>query len=378
MDTSSYLKDLRRQRRLSQADAARLTDGTARQVDRLFVAGLESRGIPRTAQKLLSYAYAIGADLRVLHELEILAASVEEPDGRLTYPEAREIAMGACRAGEFGRATRAVLLALSNAAEEKDAGCEASCLLLLAAVMKEAGRWNAAREFAERALVTRALRPNDTARGLILVAAAHDELGLPELSEAVLSLVDEELFGRDRELGALTWFSRGVARRHMGLQAASLEAFVRAEEHLSAKAPPAIRARLLAHRAQILSSQGEIAAAIDLVDEAEQLSTHADVESRANVLLLAGEACRASGRLARAEFLLTRSIDLAARHDLRVILQEARVELAKLQLKRRNISHFRSLLRSLEAALRAGHYRHSLIQAVDELKQALNEGGGND
>jgi hypothetical protein len=162
----------------------------------------------------------------------------------------------------------------------------------------------------------------------------------------------------------------------MGSTSAALEAFARAEAHLSPSAPPGVRARLLAQRAAILSDLGESAIAIDLVDRAERVSVDADVESRANVLLLAGQACSSSDRLDRAEFLLTRSADLSARHYLRVILQEARLELAKLALRRGNICLFKSLLRSLESALRAGQYRHSLVQAVEALKRAPDEPGG--
>lgn len=366
-DAATYLREVRRQRSISQAAAADLTKDSHTAVDRAFVASLESRGIPQTVRKFLVYTHAVGADFRVLHELEILGAEIAEPADGIDYALARTKCMEAARAGEFDIAGAWALAAIEAERARGDEPKHAKSLLLLASVMKEAGRWHAAREFAERAVATRALPRGDHARGLLLIAAANDEVGIPEFAEAIVSAIDPAALDESAELRAYALMTVGVSRSHRGLFEGALDAFEQCESALPSRAAPALRVRLVAHKALAHAHLGHTAAALDLIDEGEMLSADLDVETLTNTLLLLGRAGIACGRLDRAEFVLKRALDTAEKHALNGFVLEAQVALANLAYERGDTATFRRLVRIVSTAVREGRYRHGLVIAVRDL-----------
>lgn len=372
-DTAIYLRDVRRARSISQSAAASLTTDAPVVVDRAFVAGLESRGMPQTVRKFLAYAHALGADLRVVHELDLLGSAPPHSQAPIDYAVARAECMRAANTGRFSEACAWALAALATERSRQDEAGQAKSLLLLASVMKEAGRWHAAREFAERAVATRALSPVNRARAILLIAAASDELGIPEFAEALVSTIDEETLRASSDVEMLVLTTIGVSRAHRGLHALALEAFERAEAAVGDRTPPEVRVRLIAQRALALAELGRGPEALDLIDQAEAASNALGVEAKANVLVLLGRACAAYDRRDRAEFLLHRATEVAERHDLRGSLLEAQIALARLALRRGDGATFRRMTALAQKAVRSGQHRRGLVAEVAELAALLEE-----
>ncbi|MDQ7006690.1 MAG: helix-turn-helix transcriptional regulator [Acidobacteriota bacterium] len=188
------VRELLRERRvllgLTQAEAARRASGD-RRIQQQFVANLESRGIPSTARKVISYAMSLGIDLAEFQALAGMDLRWSDHLVGLDWSQVQENITAAFTAGDVRQAIGMTYAALERARAERNALQEGRHLWLLGIFLDQGDRPWLARTFFEKALQTGAFEGLERNKLLCALAKIHAELALPEIAMAIIGMVDE-------------------------------------------------------------------------------------------------------------------------------------------------------------------------------------------
>gem|GEM_PF-4524735 len=217
-----HIRHLRRSLGVTQQKLAEMSESLPAPISREFVANLETRGLPGTVKKFLSFALLTHADLRLLNSLATADRAIKGP-----IPPYEKLLEKVENLVHSGRPTEALNLCLAGIrqAEAEERVIEQSRLLLTSAILcLEAGSYLLARDYAEEALTTERLSPGESARVYVVIGSALAGLGRFEMAKHHLAQVDRSLFDDDPELavhfhvaaGRWAWLSLDwqACRRH--------------------------------------------------------------------------------------------------------------------------------------------------------------------